>query len=278
MENIFSISQPWTINGIWADGGNQHKTAAIFLSSGLLRSHGPNRLYTECARELAKRGISSLRFDLSGIGDSIDRPNSASVADKTLDEAREVLDAIQEQKGIDRFILIGLCSGAYDGINIATQDKRVVSVVSLDGYSIKTNKFKLHWLKNLVLPRLLRPASWKRLVNRLLGRQSAEAANIVADVMFLEVEAPETIIARFKQLVSREVSLFCLFTGGVINDYSYQGQLADADPALANSPYLLETYYPELDHLMMLDEDRHAVIEKVSEHIETIVGVKQPAT
>lgn len=271
MEQIFSISQPWTINGIWSESGNTDRPAVLFLSAGLLRSHGPNRLFVECARELASQGISSLRFDLSGIGDSIERLSNASIEEKTLAEAKEVIDAISLEKGINRFIVVGLCSGAYDGIEIALQDERIVSVVSIDGYSVKTKWYKLHWVKSLVLPRLLQKSSWLKLINRLTGKASeASTAKMEADELFLEVEAPEKIIARFAKLLARKVQLYCLFTGGVINEYSYHGQLADAAPLLANSPHLTEVYYPEMDHLLLLEEHRKKVIRSVTEHIVSI--------
>lgn len=272
MEQIFSISQPWTINGIWSDAGNRDRPAVLFLSAGLLRSQGPNRLYVDCARELATKGISSLRFDLSGIGDSVERPSSASIEAKTQAEVREVLDTLERSEGISRFVLAGLCSGAHDAIEIAVHDERVVGVVSLDGYSVKTRRYKLHWFTSFVLPRLIQKGAWKRLLNLLNPRaiQDESAANVVADDLFLEVESPEKVINRFKTLLSRRVSLFCLFTGGVINEYSYCGQLADADALLASSPHLREVYFPEMDHLLLLEEDREKVIHAISQHIASI--------
>ena len=270
MEQIFTISQPWTINGVWSDGGNTDRPAVIFLSAGLLRSHGPNRLYVECARELAARGISSLRFDLSGIGDSIERTSNASIEEKTYAETQEVLNAITEKKGIHRFVLVGLCSGAHDGIDIALRDERVVSVVSIDGYFVKSRWYKLYWFKNFVLQRLLQKSSWLKLLSRFTGKKEETAVNVVADDLFLETEAPEKVIARFTDLLKRKVSLLCLYTGGVINEYSYHGQLADADAQLTASQGLTEVYYPEMDHLLLLNGDRQKVVRLVSEHIDKL--------
>ena len=269
MDQVFSISQPWTINGIWCDGGDQERAAVLFLSAGLLRSHGPNRLYVECARHLAAQGISSLRFDLSGIGDSVERSGDASIEAKTFAEVQEVFNALQAQKGIERFVLVGLCSGAYDSIEIALQDERVVSVVSLDGYSVKTKLYKLHWFKALVLPRLLQKKSWMKILGKFTGKKT-ETVEAADGDLFLEIQDLATIITHFKDLLTRNVSLFCLFTGGVIDEYSYRGQLADADPVLAHSPLLTEVYYPEMDHLLVLEEDRKKVIRAVTEHIASI--------
>lgn len=270
MEQIFSISQPWTINGIWSDAGNNDRPIVLFLSAGLLRSSGPNRLYAECARELAAQGISSLRFDLSGIGDSMERPSNASIGAKTLAEVQEVLNTLAEREGVDRFVLAGLCSGAHDAVEIAVHDERVVGVVSLDGYSVKSRWYKVHWFKAFILPRLTQKSAWAKLLNRLnpYAKTESPAADVVADSLFLEHEPPEKVIDRFKSLLARRVSLFCLFTGGVINEYSYSGQLADG--LLASSPHLTEVYYPEMDHLLSLREDRKKVIHAIAQHIAAI--------
>ncbi len=280
MEEVFSISQPWSLNGMWSGADNKDLPAVLFLSAGLLRSHGPNRLYVECARQLVSRGVSSLRFDLAGIGDSVERPNNAELEENTLAEVQEVIDTLSQQKGIDRFVLVGLCSGAYDAIEIAAQDDRVVGVVSLDGYSLESKWYKLHWFKRLVLPRLLQKRSWLKaidLLNQKLGRAETDKRQpeqvdlqVATESLFLESKPPEKILEQFTQLLSREVSLLCLFTGGVIDEYSYRGQLADAAPALANNPHMREVYYPEVDHLLMIDEDRKKVVNTVVEHILSI--------
>lgn len=267
MEEVFSIGQPWTLHGIWSDGGGDNKTAVVFLSSGLLRSHGPNRLYVECAQELARQGISSLRFDLSSVGDSLERPSRVELAEQTLAETREVFDALAEQKGMQRFVLVGLCSGAYDGIDIATADERVASVVSLDGYSLKTDRYKLHWAKSLLLPRLLRLSSWQRLFKRVSDGVEMQSQ---AEAQFLEIEKPEVIAERFEALLARRVSLYCLFTGGVIEEYSYRGQLADALPQAANRDCLTEVYLPQMDHLLMLDDDRSQVVQRIAGHVAEV--------
>ena len=45
-------------------------TALILVSAGLTAKAGPFRLHTLLAREVAKKGLTTLRFDLGGIGNS----------------------------------------------------------------------------------------------------------------------------------------------------------------------------------------------------------------
>jgi hypothetical protein len=107
------------------------------------------------------------------------------------------------------------------------------------------------------------------ILNKFTGKES-DSVEIADEGLFLEVEEPATIIKRFSDLLTRKVSLFCLFTGGVIEEYSYCGQLADADPLLAQSALLTEVYYPEMDHLLLLEEDRKKVIDAITKHIANI--------
>jgi len=76
---------------------------------------GPNRIYVALARHLAAAGYDSLRFDLESLGDSVNRkpgrenypyPHTAT------DDARAAL-VLMKSLGYERFIAMGLCSGAH---------------------------------------------------------------------------------------------------------------------------------------------------------------------
>ena len=54
----------------------KRKTGAVLLNAGLIHHIGPNRIYVKLARQIAALGIVALRFDLSGIGDSLPRSDS----------------------------------------------------------------------------------------------------------------------------------------------------------------------------------------------------------
>lgn len=272
MESTFAVNATPAINGIWNDGGHKDRPAVVFLSAGLLRSQGPNRLYVETARALQKAGFSSLRFDLSGVGDSLPRAGRGSISDKTVAEVQDVLDAISAQKGIQRFVLMGLCSGAHDSVDIAVQDKRVVGLVSIDGYSLKSRKYWLHWCYRLVLPRLMQKTVWLKLLRKLSGPTPKAESSEQTETLYLDSKSPQLILERLQTLLENNVSTFCLFTGGVIQQYSYEGQLADADPALRNSDKLSEMYLPQADHLFLFEEDRIKTIRSVVKHVSAIEG------
>lgn len=106
--------------------------AAVFLTAGLLHHVGPHRTYVQLARHLASRGLASIRFDRSGIGDSEPRTDGLRFSEAAVIEAREAMDVVQERLGIDRFVIIGICSGATQALLVAARDPRTVGVIAVN--------------------------------------------------------------------------------------------------------------------------------------------------
>ena len=90
--------------------------AIVILNAGLLNSPGPYRLHVRLAEELSARGYVCVRFDQSGKGESQSRKDTSKLESIRLDykDIQEYLNLF----GIDRTILIGLCSGADDALQI----------------------------------------------------------------------------------------------------------------------------------------------------------------
>lgn len=107
--------------------------AFVFLNAGVTHRVGPNRLYVRLARELAEDGFTSMRFDFSGLGDSAARTDDMIAWKSVVVETREAMDHLQQTLGIDRFVLIGVCSGATSSYITAREDPRVVGAVLING-------------------------------------------------------------------------------------------------------------------------------------------------
>jgi len=112
------------------------------------------------------RGVAGFRFDLSGVGDSETGSLGGYFMERSIQEVVQCMDFLQTTYGHKRFILFGLCSGADDALATALQDKRVVGVALLNGYSYKAGWFKLHKVIAFYLPRLM---SVSKIRNRLRG-------------------------------------------------------------------------------------------------------------
>lgn len=117
--------------------------AVVICNAGGNPRHGFARFGVECARVLSEAGIASLRFDFSGLGDSIHRRDGADLQTDvfTEDRVRDIRDALDalEVLGFRGFALHGLCSGAYHAVRGACADARinVLLAVNLPWFSLR---------------------------------------------------------------------------------------------------------------------------------------------
>src|SRR5262245_3810682 len=115
--------------------------AVILLNAGVIHRVGPHRLSVTIARHLAALGCVVLRFDFSGIGDSPVRADHLPFAQSVISEAQEAMHYVRAARGLDRFVLIGLCSGADIAFRTACCDESVVGVALLNaqGYQLEVD-------------------------------------------------------------------------------------------------------------------------------------------
>jgi alpha/beta superfamily hydrolase len=146
------------------------------------RCTGPSRLWVEMARRHAARGVSTLRIDLESIGDSTgSRDSLLTTADvwseNRLRQVKEIMDALQDAGHGSRFLLIGLCTGAYWAQQVAAMDSRVVAVLSLNPAmsQVGLSLLERHGASRALV--ILRPAWWRKL---LRGEVSIKGITTVA--------------------------------------------------------------------------------------------------
>ena len=144
------------------------KWCLLFLNSGLVRHIGSNRMWVETARRWALRGISSVRLDFDHVGDS-DGDQHISIGslyeDKLVDQIETATRLIGSQIECDRFIAVGLCSGAYAAFQGLIQNVKIRGAILL-------NPRIFFWdpavdqrrLQRRVVSRLADIADWRRLL------------------------------------------------------------------------------------------------------------------
>ncbi|MGZ2410614.1 pimeloyl-ACP methyl ester carboxylesterase [Sphingomonas sp. F9_3S_D5_B_2] len=110
----------------------------ILFNAGAIRRIGPNRMWTEAARRWAAMGVPVLRVDVEGIGDASGDGGKYLDTDDTfytedlVAQAHAALDLAAERGLPERFVLGGLCSGAFWAFQIAVEDPRVSDVIALN--------------------------------------------------------------------------------------------------------------------------------------------------
>ncbi|MGZ4254964.1 MAG: hypothetical protein ACXVR2_17135 [Solirubrobacteraceae bacterium] len=154
---------------------------AVLLNDGALRHIGPSRTWVEIARRWAARGVPTVRIDMPGIGESDGDarepvPDASFYTPQRTEQTLAILDRLAERGLPDRFVLGGLCSGAYWSLHAALADPRVRGALMINLYSV-------FWSAELVAERdtkeslgALRGRAWRRLVNRDLTAAQAKTA------------------------------------------------------------------------------------------------------
>ena len=102
--------------------------AVICITAGLLHHVGPHRMHVLLARALAGVGVSTLRFDLSGIGDSSVRVDDLPAQEVPVQEINDSIIEL-EKRGFKRFILFGICSGAVQALKAAAGNPKIAGLV-----------------------------------------------------------------------------------------------------------------------------------------------------
>jgi pimeloyl-ACP methyl ester carboxylesterase len=157
---------------------------------------GDSRLSVRVAREMARQGIPSLRFDARGIGDSPALPDelsggsqfSAIYSTNTVDDVAQAAAWLKEQ-GYEGVVSFGVCSGAYSAVRAALVTSALSGAIAVN-------------IQSFYMPRGFTPESIaKRELNSVAGYMSS---------MFQ--------LSRWKRIFSGQRSLmpiFRLFAGQV---------------------------------------------------------------
>ena len=233
----------------------------LMLNAGLLHHVGPNRMSVEFARRLAGCGIRSLRFDLSGCGDS-ELPSEAKLDEnRALLDIKDAMDFLELKHDIRRFVIIGLCSGADHAHAIALCDSRVVGAILLDGHGYWTvRSYIIHYL-----PRFLGMQVWIYLVRRALSYSKlAIGRRPPIKQQFRRPFGKRLEVKReIQSLVDRGMQLLYLYSGGVENYYNYSGQFFDMFKGLNPRGRIAVEYCPNVDHTYTFAEDRERMYTRV---------------
>ena len=104
----------------------------VILGAGMVHRAGPHRLHVRIARRLAAEGFRVARFDFSGVGDSPVRRDNLPLEQAAVSETREVLDQLARLWGVERFVLMGICSGASVSFVSMTEDPRVAGAALIN--------------------------------------------------------------------------------------------------------------------------------------------------
>lgn len=197
--------------------GQLAPVACLMLNMGANYRVGPHRINVKLARQLAKQGVSSIRFDLAGLGDSGPPSGSHHFMTQVVLDVQAAMNLVETMLGIRRFIVIGLCSGATNGMATAMVDPRIVGLLMFDSYAFpnRRSRLELTLLRALAVP--TNPAVIGKAARWLQRKFSAKAAAAAAPANFMEpvsrAVTEEVFHRSMTELVARGVAMFFLYTG-----------------------------------------------------------------
>jgi dienelactone hydrolase len=232
--------------------------ALVLLSAGALPHTGPNRAWVEMARRWAARGIPTIRLDLAGMGEAGGEDRELLSDDSIhefwrVDDVRRVLDVLEASGTADRFVLGGLCNGAYYSLHEALTDSRVSGLLFI-------NLFVVTWSGELIAERARRAASVDALTNDgLHGLDCSAERRNAADA-----------IAAFDRLRERGTEALLLFgeQEPLYEEFARQGLLDQFD----RWPNLRLERIPSRDQMFRAGWLQRHVHERVDEAIEGMLA------
>jgi pimeloyl-ACP methyl ester carboxylesterase len=185
---------------------------AILLTTAYDRHAGWGRTSVTMARNLARSGIPSLRFDTANVADSppqTDTPEQVLYSDTQYRDVIDALDLIEARKLLPAFV-VGRCSGGYLGFQAAVHDARCSGLITVNPYSFHWDPTKSVDEALRFVPRsletygqkFLQVETFRRLVNGSVDAGSA-VRNILTSVLRRAAQLRQPLLDRFSFL-SRE--------------------------------------------------------------------------
>ncbi len=272
-ESIVTFGPGGILAGVLTEPETVLPGAPVIVMSNVGLNHhvGPSRMWVDLARRLARDGVASLRFDISGLGDSAPRSDLLSDVDRSVLDLRDALDWLGTKIG-KRIVLLALCSGTDNAHRVAVEDPRVVGAIFLDGYTYLTPGFHL---RRYVLG-WASPERWLRRMRLKFPR----AFGIDPDVPL----ATEQIFSReypsreqFESDLSRMVEharLLFVFSGETM--YSYANQFWDWLKRKDWRGRVTVEHFPKADHIYSYRADREMMLERVARWILSLDDSRTP--
>lgn len=251
--------------------GPAAREPVVFVNAGRDYHIGWARVSVNQARAFAARGIASLRFDASSVGDSgtaADGPEEILYSQAQIDDVRLAIDAVQE-RGFDAPVLIGRCSGAYAAFHAAVQDERIRRLVIVNNerfvwdpdesvedairYSHRSagdlgaTLARRDGLRRLLTGKLRIGPAGRYLIYRYRKRLSVKLAPLLGRLT-RHGRLHRQCHRHFATLAARNVALSLLYAEGDVGLAELETYFGKNGERLASYPNATLTMIPDADH------------------------------
>ncbi|MEE4175213.1 MAG: alpha/beta fold hydrolase [Xanthomonadales bacterium] len=238
--------------------------AVVIPNAGLIHHVGPWQLHVDLARRLADAGVPSLRFDLSGLGDSELPRRRESVSARTRSDISDAIDLVLSESGARRVVMAGLCSGAVESHRAALAEDRVCGAALFDPPAYGDRLYHLiRWSERyLNLPRILR--FLRRKLDESRGRR--EKPDPATQPEPYRPMTAEEFAAEIETVSNRGVEYLFCYSGN--DDYKHRRQLFSILTPATPRERITVFHFRNLDHTPVLIEDRRILADTLLEWIQ----------
>lgn len=229
------------------------RVGQVLFNAGVLHRVGPRRVNVRLARNLARRGIPSLRFDLRGQGDSARPDGRLGYEAQAVADLRLAMDRLAEEAGVGRFALLGFCSGGPHAYAAALADDRVAGLFLFDAFQYPTMRTHINHYRARIRRRGFFNAlfGWSARQLRNLGARLGPAARTPAaseGVSVANFPPKHDFAVQVKALHRRGVKFSFLYSTGFERALNYPEQFADSFRGLGVHEIVQSEFDPHLDH------------------------------
>jgi pimeloyl-ACP methyl ester carboxylesterase len=246
------------------DTPTRQPVAFLLTGAGVIHRMGPHRINVKLARHLASLGFATLRFDLSGQGDSRSTSSTLNFADQAVSDMRAAMDHLTRTLDVQRFAITGICSGADVAFATAQADPRACGVFMIDGYHYPTEKTaKMRWKHRLKGSILSAIGPWLlRRIKRFLTPSTPGQKPV--PTYGRHFPAIEIYATALQKLVDQGTQVYLLFSGSLLTSYNYAEQFEEAFAGHAFVKKVDAHYAAGIDHTVTPLAAQRELIERVS--------------
>ncbi len=195
-------------------GSKQNNIGVLVVVGGPQYRVGSHRQFVQLSRALAGQGISSLRFDYTGMGDS---NGDKKKFDNICDDIKAATDAfLNAQPHLKKVVIWGLCDAASAALIYAHQDERINGLVLLNPWLRSEQAMGKTMVKYYYLQRLLSKSFWKKLLTGKvnIAKSASDAKGFVKDSVVTDTQASTSYQARMLSGLQAFNGKVCLILSG----------------------------------------------------------------
>ncbi|WP_208247552.1 alpha/beta hydrolase (plasmid) [Rhizobium sp. T1470] len=257
--------------------GHSIGVTAVILTTAYDHAAGWARSSVALARELASVGVSSLRFDSAGVGDS---PPVAARRKQVLYDEAQIADAGMARDYVDslgiseRTLLIGRCGGAYVAFRSALADPRWDACMIVNPVAFRwrfkglpktlkaymRNALDIETVRRLWAGDLDLTAVTKNISMRLVDRMAGGLSPVFAPAMPI-TQLTGHVHRDFQALANRGTPLSIIYTEGDEGQEMFRVNFGDAGEKLSAYPNVQLHLFPDADHNLTPLPARERMIE-----------------